>query len=145
MKSPANSGERAMSRSAAVRVLDQSLDGLSLERVEAPSRSDRVYRQLRERLMRGILKPHQRLRIRELAAALGTSETPVREAIFQLVRDGGLELKPHHYIRVRRLSLAEYFELRDIRLLRRHVLEEGARREGRGAAGPDVVRGAGGP
>jgi DNA-binding GntR family transcriptional regulator len=117
VKSPANSGERAMSRSAAVRVLDQSLDGLSLERVEAPSRSDRVYRQLRERLMRGILKPHQRLRIRELAAALGTSETPVREAIFQLVRDGGLELKPHHYIRVRRLSLAEYFELRDIRLL----------------------------
>jgi len=107
-----------MSRSAAaVRAAEPTLDGLSLERVESPSRSDRVYRQLRERLMRGILKPHQRLRIRELAAALGTSETPVREAIFQLVRDGGLELKPHHYIRVRRLSLAEYFELRDIRLL----------------------------
>jgi DNA-binding GntR family transcriptional regulator len=102
---------------AAARIAEAALDSLSLERVEAPSRSDRVYRQLRERLMRGILKPHQRLRIRELAAALGTSETPVREAIFQLVRDGGLELKPHHYIRVRRLSLAEYFELRDIRLL----------------------------
>jgi len=102
---------------AAARVAEVALDSLSFERVEAPSRSDRVYRQLRERLMRGILKPHQRLRIRELAAALGTSETPVREAIFQLVRDGGLELKPHHYIRVRRLSLAEYFELRDIRLL----------------------------
>ncbi|MGH6960581.1 MAG: GntR family transcriptional regulator, partial [Dongiaceae bacterium] len=59
-----------MSRGAAVRVPDPVLDSLSLERVEAPSRSDRVYRQLRERLMRGILKPHQRLRIRELAAAL---------------------------------------------------------------------------
>ena len=97
-----------MSRSAAIaRITDPTLDGLSLERIETPSRSDRVYRQLRERLMRGILKPHQRLRIRELAAALGTSETPVREAIFQLVREGGLELKPHHYIRVRRLSLPE--------------------------------------
>jgi len=118
VKSPGNSGERAMSRSAAVaRAPDSTLDSLSLERVEAPSRSDRVYRQLRERLMRSILKPHQRLRIRELAAVLGTSETLVREAIFQLVRDGGLELKPYHYIRVRRLSLAEYFELRDIRLL----------------------------
>jgi DNA-binding GntR family transcriptional regulator len=107
-----------MSRSAAtVRIAGPALDGLSLERIETPSRSDRVYRQLRERLMRGILKPHQRLRIRELAAALGTSETPVREAIFQLVRDGGLELKPHHYIRVRRLSLPEYFEARDIRLM----------------------------
>ncbi|HTO81903.1 MAG TPA: GntR family transcriptional regulator [Methylomirabilota bacterium] len=107
-----------MSQGATARKLPKSpVEALSFERVEAPSRSDRVYRQLRERLMRGILKPHQRLRIRELAAALGTSETPVREAIFQLVRDGGLELKPHHYIRVRRLSLAEYFELRDIRLL----------------------------
>jgi DNA-binding GntR family transcriptional regulator len=94
-----------------------TLERLTFERVEAPSRSDRVYRQLRERLMRGMLRPHQRLRIRELAAALGTSETPVREAIFQLVRDGGLEMKPHHYVRVRRLSLAEYMELREIRLL----------------------------
>src|SRR4030095_17061574 len=91
-------------------------DALTRGGGEARSRSDRVYRQLRERLMRGILKPHQRLRIRELAAALGASETPVREAIFQLVRDGGLELKPPHYMRVRRLSLAEYFALRDIRL-----------------------------
>jgi DNA-binding GntR family transcriptional regulator len=90
---------------------------LDLEPADAPSRSDRVYRQLRERLMRGLLKPHERLRIRELAAALSTSETPVREAIFQLVRDGALELKPHSYIRVRRLSLAEYSEARDIRLL----------------------------
>jgi DNA-binding GntR family transcriptional regulator len=107
-----------MNRSATAQKLPKSaVEALSFERVEAPSRSDRVYRQLRERLMRGILKPHQRLRIRELAAALGTSETPVREAIFQLVRDGGLELKPHHYIRVRRLSLTEYFELREIRLL----------------------------
>jgi len=107
-----------MSRSAATAgIAGPTLDELSLERIETPSRSDRVYRQLRERLMRGILKPHQRLRIRELAAALGTSETPVREAIFQLVRDGGLELKPHHYIRVRRLSLPEYFEARDIRLM----------------------------
>jgi len=83
-----------MNRSAAAPITDLALDGLSLERVEAPSRSDRVYRQLRERLMRGILKPHQRLRIRELAAALGTSETPVREAIFQLVRDVRLLLEP---------------------------------------------------
>ena len=97
--------------------LATTLEPLSFERVDLPSRSDRVYRQLRERLMRGKLRPHQRLRIRELAAALGTSETPVREAIFQLARDGGLEVKPHHYVRVRRLSLAEYLELREIRLL----------------------------
>lgn len=87
------------------------------EETGAPSRSDHVYRYLREELMRGELKPHERLRIRELAAKLSTSETPVREAIFQLVRDGALELKPHSYVRVRRLSLAEYLEGRDVRLM----------------------------
>ena len=84
--------------------------------IESQSLSDRVYRQLRDHLMRGILKPHQRLRLREVALALGTSETPVREAVFQLVRDGALDLKPHHYVRVRRLTLKEYVEIRDIRL-----------------------------
>src|SRR5262245_34168818 len=62
--------------------------------LESQSLSDAIYRQLCERLMRGLLKPHQRLKIRDLARALGVSETPVREAVFQLVRDGALELKP---------------------------------------------------
>ena len=85
--------------------------------VASPSLSDVIYRQLCERLMRGQLKPDQRLKIRDLALALGVSETPVREAIFQLVRDGAVELKPRHYLRVRRLSLAQYMELREMRLL----------------------------
>jgi DNA-binding GntR family transcriptional regulator len=90
--------------------------GPELAPVESPSLSDAIYRQLCERLMRGQLKPEQRLKIRDLAQALGVSETPVREAIFQLVRDGAVELKPRHYLRVRRLSLAQYMELREIRL-----------------------------
>ncbi len=84
--------------------------------VASPSLSDSIYRQLCERLMRGQLKPDQRLKIRDLAQAMGVSETPVREAIFQLLRDGAFELKPRHYLRVRRLSLAQYMELREIRL-----------------------------
>ena len=95
---------------------EPALERLAVEPAVHRSRSDMVYRPLRERLMRGRLKPHERLRIRDLAQALSTSETPVREAIFQLVRDGAIELKPHHYVRVRRLTLAEYLEARDIRL-----------------------------
>lgn len=94
----------------------RSAQATTFEPVAPQSMSDSIYLQLRERLMRGLLKPHQRLRIRELAEALGTSETPVREAVFQLVRDRALDLKPRHYIRVRRLSVAEYLEIRDIRL-----------------------------
>ena len=66
--------------------------------------------------MRADLRPDQRLKVRELAAAMGTSETPVREALVQLAREGALEIKPRHFIRVRRLGLAEYLEIRAIRL-----------------------------
>jgi DNA-binding GntR family transcriptional regulator len=82
----------------------------------SPSLAEQVYASLRRALMRGELKPDERLKIREVAASLGTSETPVREAIFQLVRDGAVELRPRHYVRVRRLRLAEYLEIREVRL-----------------------------
>ena len=82
---------------------DLALSGLKLEQVDGKSRTDRVYHQMRDRLMRGIFKPHQRLRISELSQAFGTSETPVREAIFQLIRDGAVEAKTHSYYRVRKL------------------------------------------
>lgn len=96
---------------------DLPLAGVNLDKVDGKSRTDRVYHQLRDRLMRGIFKPHQRLRISELSQAFGTSETPVREAIFQLIRDGAVEAKTHSYYRVRKLSVAEYLERREIRLL----------------------------
>ena len=83
---------------------------------QGDSLAGQVYRTLRRSLMQGKLQPEQRLKIRALAALLGTSETPVREAIFQLVRDGAVELRPRHYVRVKRLTLAEYLEIRDVRL-----------------------------
>lgn len=96
---------------------DMAILSGSFAKVDPQSLTDRIYTQFRERLMRGELKPHQRLRIRDMARELGTSETPVREAVFQLVRDNALELKPRHYVRVRQLSLSEYIEIRDIRLM----------------------------
>ena len=86
------------------------------ETPDAQSLSAQVYARLRKALMRAELKPHQRLKIRELAAEMGTSETPVREAIFQLAHEGAIEIKPRHYVRVRRATLADYVETRDIRL-----------------------------
>src|SRR3546814_13602075 len=62
-----------------------------LEPLDSVSLSEQVYGRLRSALMRAELKPDQRLKIRDLAAKLGTSETPVREALFQLAREGALE------------------------------------------------------
>ena len=82
----------------------------------ALSLSEIVYTRLRNSLMRAELKPHERLKVRALAQQMGTSETPVREALFQLAHEGAIEIRPRHYIRVRRLSFAEYKEIRDIRI-----------------------------
>lgn len=49
---------------------------------------DQVYNLIREELRSGVLAPGQRLVEVTLAARLGVSRTPVREALFQLARDG---------------------------------------------------------
>lgn len=87
--------------------------------VEAVSRDNlttRVYNQLRNALMEGRFWPGHRFKIRELAAGMGVSETPVREAVMQLVTEKGLEMKASRSITVAQLTLAQYLELRDIRL-----------------------------
>ena len=67
--------------------------------------------------MAGRFWPGQRLRIGEMALAMGVSQTPVREAIMQLVREGGLEIRSSQAITVANLSLSRYKELREVRLL----------------------------
>ncbi len=91
------------------------LEGLKLG--DRENFTTRVYKQLREALMAGRFWPGQRLRIGELAAAMGVSQTPVREAIMQLAREGGLEIRSSQSITVANLSLSRYKELREVRLL----------------------------
>jgi DNA-binding GntR family transcriptional regulator len=52
---------------------------------------DRIYESIRELVERGKLLPGQRLTESNLAARFGASRTPVREALFQLAREGLLE------------------------------------------------------
>lgn len=75
-----------------------------------------VYDVLRDALLEGRLRPRQRLKIRDLAAALHVSETPVREAVLQLVRERALVLQTARSLTVPRLSVPTYLELRRIRL-----------------------------
>src|SRR5688572_13454505 len=78
--------------------------------------ANRIYAQLRVALMSGAFEPGSRLNIRRLAAAYETSQTPVREAIIQLVADGALELKLGHQPRVPILSIPKYLEIRETRV-----------------------------
>lgn len=89
---------------------------VSLPVLTRTSLNDRVYETLRAALLEGRLRPHQRLKIRDLAATMGVSETPVREAVMQLVRERALTLQTSRSLTVPRLSATQYLELRQIRL-----------------------------
>jgi DNA-binding GntR family transcriptional regulator len=78
--------------------------------------AERIYAQLRLALMSGLYEPGSRLNIRHLAAAYQTSQTPVREAIIQLVADGALELKLGHQPKVPVLTIPGYLEIRETRV-----------------------------
>ncbi|SDC47430.1 GntR family transcriptional regulator [Paraburkholderia lycopersici] len=56
--------------------------------VQSDRLRDQVYRMLREDLRNGLFYPGQRLVELELAAHYGVSRTPIREALFQLAREG---------------------------------------------------------
>ena len=75
-----------------------------------------IYQKLCEALMKGAFKPGDRLKIRDLADQLGTSVTPVRDAILRLVQDQALVLRSPRDIRVPMLTRAAYLEIRDIRV-----------------------------
>lgn len=80
-----------------------------------PSLSEQVYRNLRLSLMSGEFLPGTRLNISRLAEGFGVSATPVREAVFQLVREQALELRPGHQPRVPVLEIGRYINLRETR------------------------------
>ena len=75
-----------------------------------------VHARLREALAAGRFRPNDRLRIRELALQLGTSVTPVRDAMLQLVQEEALVLRSPRDFRVPVLSVKRYLEIRALRV-----------------------------
>ena len=84
--------------------------------LESDLKGDQIYARLAAQLMSGQLLPGDRLKIRELADEIGTSVTPVRDALLRLVQDGALVMPTPRDIRVRSLTFREYLEIRSIRL-----------------------------
>ncbi len=74
-----------------------------------------IEEQLRDALVSGKLRPGQRLSIRELAQQLGTSPTPVREALIRLAAAKILVSEPNQAFRVPLPTRREYLEICKIR------------------------------
>lgn len=78
---------------------------------------DHVYQELRRAVMMGRFKPNQKIKIRTLAAGLGTSLTPVREALRRLVAEGAFVGEANRSVRMPPLTVERVRELQDIRIL----------------------------
>jgi DNA-binding GntR family transcriptional regulator len=75
-----------------------------------------VYQRLRQDLMAGRYEPGQKLKLRDLADALGTSVTPVREALARLVSDQVVVQVDHRSVCVAVMDLDQFNEVRELRL-----------------------------
>jgi len=93
--------------------------------------TDRVYSAIREGIRSGEFPAGARLRLRDLAAQLGTSPMPVREAIGRLEQNGLVVRVPHRGAVVADLTPVELAHVYATRLL----LEVEATRLGCGAVG----------
>ena len=69
------------------------------------SLADRAYTELLRAIVRGELAPGERLRDKQLAERLGTSRTPVREALRRLADEGLVETAPNALTRVTTLDV----------------------------------------
>ena len=81
------------------------------DRLQGQDAYDRIVEDIRS----GVLRPGDRLTETELAAQLGISRTPVREAIRQLESDGLVTHTPRVGTTIRSLGHAEVSELYDMR------------------------------
>ena len=77
---------------------------------------DRAYEGLRDLLVAGQLAPGEKLSMRQLAAGLGVSPMPVREAVHRLVAERALEVQPQSAVRVPLMTREHFMELTKIRV-----------------------------
>lgn len=94
-------------------------DGRALQSSVAPisrhTLADRVYADLKELVLSGQIPPGEKVTLRGLAAALGTSAMPVRDAIGRLVSDRALEMLPNRTVQVSWPSRERFEEIVAIR------------------------------
>lgn len=91
------------------------LDLEHFEKAQRMSLTTQVELSLKGALITGVLKPGARLITKEIAERLGTSITPVREALLRLVSSGALHATPAQAFLVPEMTLDKYNEISTIR------------------------------
>ena len=89
---------------------------MKIDRVDSKTIRQRVYEQLRHRIIYGELLPGQTITLRQLADGFGVSFIPVREALWQLESEKVVVIERNKCIRISTLSAREMKEALSIRL-----------------------------
>jgi DNA-binding GntR family transcriptional regulator len=85
--------------------------------LELRSLQQQIHDQLLGRILRRELEPGERISPPEIAAALGVSITPVRDAVNQMAAEGLVTVKPRRGTVVSPVSIRDIEELYEIRLM----------------------------
>lgn len=104
--------------------------------VDLSTLHERVYSRLREAILQGDFVPGEVLTIRTLAASLGTSSMPVREALRRLVTEKALVQQANRSIAVAPFNLVTFGELIRIRM----AIESMATRYATQKADPQLIQ-----
>jgi DNA-binding GntR family transcriptional regulator len=87
---------------------------MEITRVKSISLSQQAYRKLREKILNNELRPGRFFLEKELAALLGISRTPLKEALVKLENEGLIEVQPRHGMQVLPLSANDMAEVYQI-------------------------------
>lgn len=108
----------------------------AMENADSISASEMVYRALRQAIVERVHLPGASLSRPELARVYRTSQTPVREALLRLEREGLVVVKPQAGTRVARIDIVA---LHQAQFLRRGVEENVVRRLAARGRRPDLL------
>lgn len=81
------------------------------------SETERVYRLLKHEIVSGLREPGSQLSQESVAVHTNASRTPVREAILRLASDGLVRMTPWQKAVVREITMRDYIEINQLRLL----------------------------
>jgi DNA-binding GntR family transcriptional regulator len=80
----------------------------------APSLVDHAYETIRRRILDNVYQPGAQALESDLAAELGISRTPLREALIRLQNEGLIEIIPRHGMRVLPVSATDMREIYEV-------------------------------
>jgi DNA-binding GntR family transcriptional regulator len=107
---------------------------------EPPARSmgGAAYAELKREIIQGELAPASQWLEEEVAARLGMSRTPIREALVRLEQEGFVQIMPRRGIRVREMTRRDVLEVNEV--LECLELQATQRLAARGLAPEDMAR-----